>query len=310
MSFGRRRLGIALLTGVLALGLVGCGDDDDDGGEAAPGGEEAGTETTSGGTVSVFGAFVDTEAAAFEEALAPFEERTGIQVNYEGTGDFNNLIRIRAEADDLADIVIFPNPALLSEFADDGHVVELTGEALDSFNDNYNESWQTIASVDDTPYGMFIKASPKSLVWYPIPAFEEAGYEIPETWDEMLELSDQIVADGGTPWCIGIEDGQSTGWVATDWMEDIVLRLHGPEVYDQWVQHEIPFDDPQVVEVGEFVMDIWSSDGYVFGGLQAAASTPFAESGLGVIEGDCMMHRQANFYAANWPAGVQVGEES
>ncbi|HAS12009.1 MAG TPA: sugar ABC transporter substrate-binding protein, partial [Acidimicrobiaceae bacterium] len=74
--------------------------------------------------------------------------------------------------------------------------------------------------------------------------------------------------------------------------------------------HEIPFDDPQVVEVGEFVMDIWSADGYVFGGLQAAASTPFAESGLGIIEGDCMMHRQANFYAANWPEGITVGSES
>jgi alpha-glucoside transport system substrate-binding protein len=292
-----------MLTGVLALAMVSCGDDDDDGGEDA-----GGTETTSGGTVSVFGAFVDAEAAAFEAALEPFEERTGIQVSYEGTGDFNNLIRIRAEADDLADIVIFPNPALLSEFAQDGDVVELTGGALDSFNDNYNESWQTFASVDDTPYGIFVKASPKSLVWYPRPEFEEAGYEVPETWDDMLALSDQIVADGGTPWCIGIEDGQSTGWVATDWLEDIVLRLHGADVYDQWVDHEIPFDDPQIVEAAEVMNEIWQNPDYVRGGTQTILSTRFGDSPAPMFEEEpgCYLHRQASFITTFFPDDVQA----
>lgn len=302
MGHARRRWGVLLLA--LALVAVGCGDDDDDAGGA--GGDDGGA--VEGDTVTVFGAFIDAEAAAFEAALEPFEEETGIDVRYEGSGDFNDLIRLRAEADDLADIVIFPNPGLLAEFANDGHVVELSGEALDAFDGNYNEDWQSFGSVDDVPYGMFIKASPKSLVWYPVPEFEEAGYEIPETWDELRALSQQIADDGATPWCIGIEDGESTGWVATDWMEDIVLRLHGPEVYDQWVAHEIPFDDPMIVEAAEMMNEIWQNPAFVRGGTQTIRTTKFGDAPRPMFDDPpgCFLHRQASFISTFFPDEVQA----
>ncbi len=120
------------------------------------------------------------------------------------------------------------------------------------------------------------KADVKSLVWYSPKVFAENGYEIPETWDDLIALQDQMKTDGIAPWCIGIESGDATGWPLTDWMEDIMLRLHGPDVYDQWVAHEIPFNDPQVQEVAEMVEDIWFTDGNVLGGRQSIASTGFA----------------------------------
>jgi alpha-glucoside transport system substrate-binding protein len=295
---GLRRCGVLLVA--LALVATACGDDDDDG----DGGSQAGGD---GGTVSIFGAFVGDEAVGFEEALVPFEEETGIDVQYEGTGDLNDLIRIRAEADDLADIVILPNPGLLSEFARDDHIVELTGEALDAFNDNYNEDWQEFGSVDDAPYGIFVKASPKSLVWYPAPEFEEAGYEVPETWDELVALTEQIAEDGTTPWCIGIEDGESTGWVGTDWMEDLVLRLHGPDVYDDWVANEIPFDDPQIVEAAEMMNEIWLNPDFVRGGAQTIRTTAFGDAPGPMFDDPpgCFLHRQASFISTFFPDDVQ-----
>jgi alpha-glucoside transport system substrate-binding protein len=301
MGHGRKRWAVVLLA--LALVAAGCGDDDDEGGGG--GGTDGGG---GGGTVTVFGAFVDAEAAAFEAALKPFEDETGIDVRYEGSGDFNDLIRLRAEADDLADIVIFPNPGLLTEFAGDEHVVELTGEALTAFEENYNEDWQTFGSVDGAPYGMFVKASPKSLVWYPVPEFEDAGYEVPETWDDLVALSQQIADDGATPWCIGIEDGESTGWVATDWMEDIVLRLHGPDVYDQWVDHGIPFDDPQIVEAGELLNEIWQNPDFVRGGTQTIRTTKFGDSPRPMFDDPpgCFLHRQASFISTFFPDDVQA----
>ena len=102
---------------------------------------------------------------------------------------------------------------------------------------NYDQLWIDLATIDGQLSGVPFRASTKSIVWYPVAAFEEADYEIPTTWDEMIALSDQIVADGSTPWCISIEDRASTGWVATDWVEEIVLRTQPPEVYDQWVAH-------------------------------------------------------------------------
>ncbi len=303
MGFRGRRWAVVLAA--LALVAAGCGDDDDDESGGGGGGDGGGG---GGGTVTVFGAFVDAEAEAFQTALEPFEERTGIDVQYEGSGSFNDLIRIRAEADDLADVVIFPNPGLLAEFADAGHVEELSGAALESFEGNYNEDWQEVGSVDGAPYGVVVKAAAKSLVWYPQAEFEAAGYEVPATWDELLALSEQIVADGSTPWCIGLEDGESTGWVGTDWMEDVVLRLHGPEVYDDWVSHEIPFDDPQIVEAAEAVNEIWQGEGFVRGGPQTMLSESFGDSAAHLFEDPpgCFLHRQASFITTFFPDDVQA----
>jgi alpha-glucoside transport system substrate-binding protein len=134
---------------------------------------------------------------------------------------------------------------------------------------------------------------------------------VPQTWDEMIELSDQIVADGGKPWCAGIGSGDATGWPATDWMEDVMLREHGPDVYDQWYTHEIPFNDPQVADVLDRVGGILKNDDYVNGGLgdvTSIASTIFQDGGLPILQDQCWMHRQASFYQAQWPEGTDISE--
>jgi alpha-glucoside transport system substrate-binding protein len=128
----------------------------------------------------------------------------------------------------------------------------------------------------------------------------------------MLALSDQIVADGGKPWCAGVGSGEATGWPATDWVEDVVLRTAGPDVYDQWYTHEIPFNDPQIVEAIDTVGEILKNEDYVNGGLgdvTSIATTRFEDAGLPITLGQCYMHRQASFYAANWPEGTEVSEE-
>ena len=262
------------------------------------------------GTVTIFGPEVEEELRGFEEAFAPFTEETGIQVQIQGDRSAEEQIGVQVQGGNPPDIFIFPQPGLLRSFVEDCQLVPLPENVVSVMQENFVEGFIAGGQVGDQYYGVPNKSDVKSLVWYSPSAFEANGYEVPTTHDELMTLSDQMVEDGNTPWCIGIGSDAATGWPFTDWIEDYMLRLHGPEVYDQWVTHEIPFDDPKVVEVGEFVMDIWSKDDYVFGGLQAVASTPFADAGLGVIEGDCMMHRQANFYAAQWPEGTTVGSES
>ena len=157
--------------------------------------------------------------------------------------------------------------------------------------------------VDDEVKGIPWRANVKSMVWYSPAAFEEGGYEIPETLEELTALSDQIVADGGTPWCAGIESGVATGWPITDWFEDFMLRINGPEVYDQWVNHEIPFNDPQVLAVAEAVGGILKNPDYMGGenNVTAIATTKFQEGGMPITTGDCYMHRQASFYSGLFP---------
>ncbi len=135
---------------------------------------------------------------------------------------------------------------------------------------DYGPSWVDLASYDGHLYGIFYKVAIKSLVWYNPKAFAEKGYGVPTTWDELLALSNQIVADGGTPWCIGLESGAASGWPGTDWIEDIMLRTAGPEVYDKWVNHEIPWTDPAVKRAWELFGQIARNEQYVWGGTPRA----------------------------------------
>ncbi len=308
--------GIAGLLVVLLV-LVGCGD----GGGAADGpvNEEftnnpyTDGEDLSGTTVTVFGAFVDVDAQRFEESMIPFEEATGIDVVYEGSGDFETLVTVRTEGGDPPDVAAFPQPGLAADLARGGFIQDMD-EWLgrDYLEQQYNQTWIDLAELEGIQAGVWYRANIKSLVWYPKPEFEAAGYEIPETWDELLALSDQIVADGGTPWSIAIESSGATGWVATDWIEDIMLRIHPPEVYDEWVAGELGFDSPEYREALSYMEEIWFNEDYVLGGREGIVLTPFGDGAnpLTVNPPAAWLHRQASFIQGFLPEeGREVGTD-
>jgi alpha-glucoside transport system substrate-binding protein len=266
----------------------------------------------SGTTVNIFGAFVDEDANRFNASMVPFEEATGIDIEYEGSGDFETLITVRSEGGSPPDIAVFPQPGLARDLVNGGYVEDVSDWlGMDYLSEQYNEAWLDLAEIGGIQAGVWYRASVKSLVWYNIPVFEEEGYEEPQTWEEMLDLSDQMVADGYTPWTIGIESSGATGWPATDWIEDIMLRIHPPEVYDQWVAGELPFNSPEVKEAFDYLTEIWFNEDYVLGGREGIVLTPFgdAPTPMTVDPPAALMHRQASFITAFFPEeGEEVGE--
>jgi len=276
----------------------------------AKAGEFAGTE------VNIFGVYTSEDEARFRAALVPFEQATGIDVNFEGSGDFEQLIRVQVEAGDPPDIAQFSQPGLIAEMAD--KMVPLDSFMnVDQLKEDYIQSWLDLATFDDHLYGLFYRASTKSIVWYSKPEFDAAGYEVPETWDQLLALMDEMVANGHTPWCIPAEHGGSTGWVITDWVEDVLLRTAEPEVYDQWTNHEVPFNDPAIKEaMDEYVGKIMFNEDYVYGGPegvltiwvgQTAELFPSEEEGR--AEPACWMMKQAGWIPAFFPEGTTVGPD-
>jgi alpha-glucoside transport system substrate-binding protein len=300
MTSTRSRQRRLLQVGLAACALLAlsCTEGDDD--EAGTGGD--GEE--GGGALTISGPETGVEADSFQASLDVFAEESGIDVTYSGSRDFETQIRVAAEGGDLPDIGVIPQPGLVLELADS--ITPVPQETLDAHEDQYDATlFELVTNEAGDVLGVPNKGDVKSLVWYSPTVFEENGYVIPETFDDLLALQDQMLADGIAPWCIGIESGDATGWPLTDWFEDLVLRFHGPDVYDQWVAHEIPFNDPRIVEVGELIEQIWFTDGNVLNGRQSIASTGFAQAGLPIVDGQCGMHRQANFYAANFTdAGV------
>ncbi|MDP1819715.1 MAG: ABC transporter substrate-binding protein [Acidimicrobiales bacterium] len=285
------------------------GDDDDEGAdtEADDGGGTQSEGDLAGTTVTIFGPEVEDEAQGFVDSFADFEQETGIDVQYQGDRSVDEQIGVRVDGGDPPDIGMFAQPGKVADFV--GDLAPLSDDVRATVEQNFDPGWTDLVTIDDEVYAVPTKADLKSLVWYDPAAFTEAGYTVPETFDDFVALTDQMMTDGNVPFCIGLGSDAATGWPFTDWMEDMMLRLKGPEVYDSWVTHEIPFNDPEVVEVGQYVYDMWSQEGFVFGGLQNAAATPFADAGLPLLEGECMMHRQGNFYAANWPDGTEIGSE-
>ncbi len=267
-----------------------------------------------GTVVTMAGPFTDNDAVKFEQSIKDFEDKTGIDIQYEGSKEFEASISIRIDGGNPPDIVDFPQPGLLSTFAAKGKAIDLsTFLDMEKLKKNYNQSWLDMAMMD-SPNGKIMagvwgRVNGKSLVWYPKKAFDEAGYKIPTTWDELIALSEEIKSDGDAPWCVGIESGAATGWPMTDWIEETMLRTTSLENYDKWVKGELKFDSPEVRKAIETVGQIWFTDGYVFGGRQAIATTFFGDAPKPMFDNPpkCWMHKQGNFITTFFPEGLTAG---
>jgi len=269
-------------------------------------------EEAKAGAVTVLGVWGGNELDNFREAVYAFTEETGIGMAFEGTRDLAAVLTTRVEAGNPPDLAILPNPGQMHKLAKDGKLIDIsTFMNMDGLKENYAQVWIDLASYEDKPYGIFYKVANKSLVWYNPTAFSDAGYEIPTTWDELIALSDKIVADGKIPWTIGIESGAASGWPATDWIEDIMLRTAGPDVYDKWVNHEISWTDPAVKTAWETFGQIVGKEDYQYGGTAGTLSTNFGDAPASLFTDppEAYLHRQASFITGFFPEGVEAGTD-
>lgn len=302
-------------TAAAGLLLAACGGDGDEGGSDGEAEGDGGSGEASGdaidlsgeanteleGSFSILHAFTgEADVGSLQAVIDGFNEvYPNIEVEQQGDNNFESLARTRVQSGQAPDILLHPQPGLLEDFynAEANYILS----APDDLGDRLVSGLLDLGSVNDDLVAVPLRLSLKSLVWYNKPAFDAGGYEIPETWDDLLALTEQIAADGdvSAPWCIGVESGDATGWTATDWIEDILLRAIGPEQYDAWVEGELGFASDEVQgAIEENLVPIWTNDDYVLGGRENIARTAFGEAVIGITTGeggDCMLHRQATF---------------
>jgi alpha-glucoside transport system substrate-binding protein len=293
---------------VIVMLLAACGDDDDDDGGAADTEEGGGGEDT--GTVNVLNAMEPEEAEVVQGVVDELiTSETDYDVEIEASGSFEEDFQIRAEGGTL-DVALLPQPGAVADAVDQGAVsLEDMGFDITELEATFGSYLLELGAVDGEHYGLPTNVNLKSMIWYPKDDFDAAGYTVPETFDDLIALSDQIVADGGTPWCVGFESEDATGWPATDWMEDIMLRTAGTDVYDQWVSHEIPFNDPSVQNAAEIFGQVMFGDGYVLGGADQTPAIAFGDAPGPMFQDPpgCWLHRQATFINAFFPPEAEPG---
>ena len=272
-----------------------------------------------GQSLTIFGPWRGEDQVLVESMLAYFTAASGVRVSYSSSEGYEQQLIIDAEAGSPPDVAVLPQPGLIADLAARGFITPLPAETGTWLSENYGAgpSWAALGTYpgpDGTEalYAFPYKADVKSLVWYSPDNFPDAGYAVPTTMEDLKTLTDQIVTDGGTPWCIGLGSGGATGWPATDWVEDMMLRTQPPEVYDRWVSNELPFNSPEVVaaidEFGYFA----KNDAYVAGGAAAVSSTDFRDSPKQLFTSppQCYMHRQASFIPSFFPEGTELGTDA
>jgi alpha-glucoside transport system substrate-binding protein len=272
-----------------------------------------------GETLTIFGPWRGDDEKLVNSVLDYFRTATGADVKYSSSENYEQQIVIDTEAGSPPNIAILPQPGLLADLAGKGRLVPLADADAKFIADNYGAgpSWVALGTYKDKDGGSKFfafpyKADVKSLVWYSPENFKDAGYAIPNTMEELIALQEKIVKDGAKPWCIGLGSGGATGWPATDWVEDIMLRTQTPETYDGWTTNTVKFNDPKVVAAIETFGSFAKNDALVDGGAAGVASTDFRDSPKGLFASPpkCFMHRQASFIPSFFPEGTKLGEDA
>ncbi len=260
-----------------------------------------------GASLTVLGSDVGAGAESLRFAFRRFTAATGIEVDYTGALDSDVLVDDLIEAGSAPDVVITAQPSRVQELARRGDLVPLPRLIRRQIAAGFDPFWATLASVNSRTYGVPTSASVTSLVWYSPKEFAARGYEVPQRMAELEALVERIKADGLTPWCVGLAAGAKSGWPATDWIEEYMIRIEGPEFYDSWVDHQIRFNDERVFSVVNRVGEMWFTPGNVYrrSEMNTISSLEAAEDH---VDRKCVLHRQGSSIATTYRAdGVTLG---
>ena len=279
-----------------------------------------------GATVTISSSLTGTEAERFEASVAEFESCTGINVEHTGTTELRSQLLNGSGAnlstssgaspssqdnpENLPDLAIVPQPAMVAELVDTGVVHPLPNQVNSNVEAGWDRHWIQVGIHASVPYGAPLMVSLKSLVWYSPDAFAKAGYEVPDTWAELEALTSKIRSDhpdgSVTPWCVGAADGESTGWVLTDWLEDALLATQGPGVYETWASHRVPVDSSNAVEALGAVNSLVLDNGRVVGGRGSVISRTPAQAGADLAKGSCLMLHASSSFESRFPEGTAI----
>jgi alpha-glucoside transport system substrate-binding protein len=289
----------------LALVVAACNGGGASPGATSPGVESPGVESPGvespgqiGGSVNLIGVWADEEEASMRAMLEPFLQQTGITLEYEATRDLSAYLQTRVAGGNPPDVAALPGPADILALAEDGALVDLsTSLDMDALGQNYAEDWINLGTVNDQYVGLVIFTALKGNIWYSPSVFEANSWQPPESFADLDALVEQMADTGTPPWCIGLESAEASGWPATDWIEDFVLRQSGPDVYDQWYRGEIKWTAPEIKQAFE-AFGKWATDArYVKGGPNEVLTKKFQEGGDGIFTDPpgCYLHHQASF---------------
>lgn len=273
--------------------------------------EQALSGAYSGSNVTVEGSFSQADLIRFAWSVAAFEEETGIEVNFLDSDAFPNSIDERVAGANAPDVADFSELGSLAPLVNQGLVIDPTSFIPPEWlEQQYSPLWTQMPAAAGPDglqtAGVWHRVNGKSLVWYPKTAFEALEYTVPQTWEDLLSLTQEIAANGQTPWCV-VDEDDAIGRQATDWTEELMLRTTSPENYDAWAQGELPFSSPEVQKAVTQWSASWPAPGYLSGDQEA--TSPNYSPPASMFDGPpgCWLFYRGDFSSDLLPDGKQAG---
>ncbi|MFT3874469.1 MAG: ABC transporter substrate-binding protein [Nocardioides sp.] len=283
----------------LALPLAGCGGD-------------SGGGSSNSKTVTIWSSVDQPVQDGLQKALEDKIKAGGddITIKWQKVENISQLIITKIQSGDTPDLVMVPQPGVVQQMNQLGAIKPLDDAVdMDALKSSMMPGTLESGTVDGKLMGLLVSANVKGLIFYPKKAWAKAGYDASSVTDiaSLQKLTDQMKADGNTPWCFGIESDTATGWPATDWIETLVMKQSGADVYNKWVSHEIPFNSDEVKAAGETMEKLLFPDGNVLGGIKSSTSTNFGEAGTPMWDKSgpkCWMLNQGSFITGFFPDDI------
>jgi len=261
-------------------------------GSGAPG--TSSSADLSGQTVTVIGTWGGDEETAFHEMVKPWETQTGATVKYTGTRDLNIILSNGIQSGVLPDLAGLPGPGQMKEYADAGALMDLTN-VLDTqtYLSETAKPLTDLGTIDGKIVAVFIKSAVKGLIWYD-PKVNDFSTSVPATWDDLQTAVTSNASKADKPWCLGVESGAASGWPGTDWIEDLILRQAGPDVYQNWWQGKVKWTDPAIKQAWTTFGDVVAN---AYGGSTGVNATNFEVAGDPLFKSPpgCLVFHQASF---------------
>ena len=240
-----------------------------------------GSPTPSGGptkvtSIDVLSVLSGVELTNFNAINTAFTQKFGIKVNVESTRDLPTILNTRVRGNNPPDVSGVPNIGTLNMLGSQGKLLQLDKFFdMSTIQQNYAQAWINLASVNGHLYAVTPTANTKGTIWYSPKQFTANGYTIPQTWNDLIALSDKIASSGKFPWAMGVESGAASGWSACDWIDQIYLSTNGPDMSAKWVAHQIPWTDPTIKNAFQMFGQIVTGKHYINGAPQSILATNF-----------------------------------
>lgn len=308
-----KRLTVGILGAAFIVGACGGGGGESPAASQGGGGSPAASGDLAGKTVTVAGGMTGADGDNFNLVLQTFAKESGITIEYSGVSGFEVDLNVRIQAGNPPDIGSIPQPGAVQNYIKTGAILPLPDDVAAHTRAELTDDWLAYSTgADGKLYGVQERANIKGLVYYPKADFEAAGYTVPKTWDELIALEQKMAADGTPAWCVGIGSGAASGWPATDWLEAIMLRVAGPEGYDDWVTHVTPFTDAKVVEAATLLQETLTDPTRTYGGPEYVATTQFGDSPKDAYSDPrkCWLINQGSFILNFLPDDIKADVEN